>query len=73
MKYIKKKPVKVKNEYGTEVFFNAAMMLMDDELVSFLEPILGFEPEQEFFDAYCEAHLEKYGEPFELAKENPCY
>lgn len=29
--------------------------------------------EQDFFDAYCGAHREKFGEVWELAKPNPCY
>lgn len=63
----------VVNEYGVEIDFDTAVNLMDDELreriSSELAPCTG----QEFFDAYCQAHEEKYGEPWELAKANPVY
>ena len=61
----------VKNFYGVEVEFEAAVNLMNDEI---REELHGeYDNEQEFFDAYCEAHEAKFGEEFELAKENPCY
>ena len=44
---------------------------MDDEI---RESICGtVDSEQEFFTAYEKAHAEKYGEEWELSKENPCY
>ena len=47
------------------------MELMDNEL---RERIFGtVDSEQEFFTAYEKAHAEKYGEEWELSKENPCY
>lgn len=63
----------VKNEYGTKVDYDAAGNLMDIEIIDYLEDHITPCTEQEFFNAYCKAHLEKYGEEFELAKENPCY
>ena len=29
--------------------------------------------EHDFFEAYAKAHEAKFGEEWELAKENPCY
>ena len=63
--------MKVINMNGTEINYEAAVELMDDEI---MESICGtVESEQEFFTAYEKAHAEKYGEEWELSKENPCY
>ena len=58
-------------EYA-EINFEAAVDLMDDELREDLHMKLAPCSDQAFFDAYCEAHKQKFGEEFELAKENPC-
>lgn len=61
----------VTNNYGVEINFDSAVSLMDDEI---RKSICGtVETEQDFFDAYCKAHAEQYGEEFELAKRNPQY
>ena len=63
--------MKVINMNGTEINYEAAVELMDDEI---RESIWGtVDSEQEFFTAYEKAHAEKYGEEWELSKENPCY
>ena len=63
--------MKVININGTEINFEAAAVMMDDEI---RESICGtVDTEQEFFTAYEKAHAEKYGEEWELSKENPCY
>ena len=63
--------MEVINMNGTEINYEAAVELMDDEL---REIICGtVDSEQEFFTAYEKAHAEKYGEEWELSKENPCY
>ena len=63
--------MKVINMNGTEIIYEAAVELMDDEI---RESICGtVDSEQEFFTAYEKAHAEKYGEEWELSKENPCY
>ena len=61
---------KVKNQHGTEIDFEAAVSIMDDDIREELHS-QGIETEQEFFDRYCERHLEKYSEEFEPNKENP--
>ena len=63
----------VKNNYGTEIEWNAALALMDDDLREELNADLAPCTEQEFFEAYEKAHEAKFGEEWELAKENPCY
>ena len=63
----------VKNNYGTEIEWNAALALMDDDLREELNADLAPCTEQEFFEAYEKAHENKFGEEWELAKENPCY
>lgn len=65
--------MKVINMNGSEVNYEAAVMLMDDEIRESLHFELAPCTEQEFFTAYEKAHAEKYGEEFELSKENPCY
>lgn len=61
----------VYNEYDKKIDFDAAQNLMDEEISEELHSEHWFETNQEFFDAYCEKHLEKYGEEFELNKNNP--
>ena len=61
------------NMSGTEINYEAAVELMDDEICESLNFELAPCTEQEFFTAYEKAHVEKYGEEWELSKENPCY
>ena len=63
----------VKNNYGTEIEWNAALAMMDDDLREELNADLAPCTEQEFFEAYAKAHENKFCEEWELAKENPCY
>lgn len=63
----------VNNEYGGQVNYDAAVTMMDEDIMENLHDTITPCTEQEFFDAYCAAHLEKYDEEFEMAKENPCY
>ena len=63
----------VKNNYGVEIEWNTAVNLMDDDLREELNADLAPCTEQEFFEAYAKAHANKFGEEWELAKENPCY
>ena len=65
--------MKVTNMNGTEINYEAAVELMDDEICESLNFELSPCTEQEFFTAYENAHAEKYGEEWELSKENPCY
>lgn len=46
---------------------------MDDDLREELNADLAPCTEQEFFEAYAKAHEAKFGDEWELAKENPCY
>ena len=63
--------MKVINMNGTEINYEAAVALMGDEI---RERICGnIDSEQDFFTAYEKSHAEKYGEEWELSKENPCY
>ena len=61
------------NMNGTEINYESAVELMDDEICESLNFELAPCTEQEFFTAYEKAHAEKYGEEWELSKENPCY
>ena len=65
--------MKVINMNGTEINYDAAVELMDDEICESLNFEIAPCTEQEFFTAYEKAHAEKYGEEWELSKENPCY
>ena len=65
--------MEVINTNGTEINYDAAVMLMDDEIRESLHFEIAPCTEQEFFTAYEKAHAEKYGEEWELSKENPCY
>lgn len=65
--------MKVININGTEIDYDAAVALMDDELCEELNGELAPCTEQEFFSSYEAAHAAKFGEEWELSKENPCY
>lgn len=63
----------VTNSWDVEIDFDAAVALMDDDIREEIARELAPCTEQEFFDAYCKAHEDKYDEEWELAKRNPCY
>lgn len=65
--------MKVINMNGTEINYEVAVELMDDEIREDLHFKLAPCTDQDFFTAYEKAHAEKYGEEWELSKENPCY
>lgn len=61
------------NPYGLEIDWDAAGALMDDAIREEVHAELAPCTPQAFFDRYCKRHEERYGEPWELAKPNPCY
>ena len=63
----------VKNLNGENVCFETAVMYMDDEIREVLHQELAPCSEQEFFTAYEKEHLNKFGELWELSKDNPVY
>ena len=64
---------KITNAAGTEIDFDAAVVLMDDEWREEVHMDLAPCTEQEFFDAYCHLHERKSGEEFEPNKANPVW
>lgn len=65
--------MQVINKNGKQINYDAAVQLMDDEIREELHAELAPCTEQEFFSAYEAAHTEKFGEEWELSKENPCW
>lgn len=65
--------MQVINKSGTQINYDAAVQLMDDKIREELHAELAPCTEQEFFTAYEVAHTDKYGEEWELSKENPCW
>lgn len=63
----------ITNEFGVEINFDAAVNFMDDEIREMLHQEITPCTDQEFFDAYCKAHEDKFDEEWELAKENPVF
>ena len=61
------------NKSGTLIDYDAAVMLMDDDLREELHAVMAPCTEQEFFAAYEVAHEAKYGEEWELSKVSPQY
>lgn len=61
------------NKNGIEINYEAVVGMMDDEIREELHLDLAPCTEQEFFTAYEKAHEEKYGEEWEMSKENPCW
>mgnify|MGYP007099698657 CR=1 FL=1 len=64
---------KVININGTEIDFDAAVELMDDDVREAVHAEFVPCTEQEFFTAYEKAHADKFGQEWELSKANPCY
>lgn len=64
---------KVRNQFGVEVNFEAAVEYMDNDLREKLHIDLVPCTEQEFFTAYCKAHKEHFKEAFVLDESNPIY
>lgn len=56
----------VRTEDGQDVNYDQAVELMDDEIREQLHDELSPCSPQKFFDAYCEAHQDKYGESFRV-------
>lgn len=54
----------VKNADGKDVYWDAAVELMDDDIREQLHREMAPCTDQEFFTAYEKAHLEKFGEEF---------
>lgn len=65
--------MEVVNKNGASINYEAAVALMDDDLREELHSELAPCTEQEFFTAYEVAHAEKFGEEWELSRENPCW
>ena len=64
----------VYNEYGLPINYETAVELMDDDLREELHRMVDETwTDQTFFDRYAAAHLEKFGEEWELAKPNPTF
>lgn len=61
------------NPYGIVIDFDAAGALMDNTIREEVHAELAPCTPQAFFDRYCKRHEERYWEPWELAKPNPCY
>lgn len=66
------RPGTVKNLNGAEINFEAAVNLMEDDLREEIHK-LGLEDNQSFFNVYEKVYFVKYGEIWELSKENPVY
>ena len=64
---------KVINRNGTEIDYESAVELMDDDVRESVAEELAPCTEQEFFTAYEFAHKKKFGEEWELSKENPVW
>ena len=64
--------MKVINKNGVEIDFDFAVELMDDDIREELH-MVGFDSDQDFFEAYEREHEKHYGEEWELSKENPVY
>lgn len=64
---------KVTNEYGYEMDFESAVNMMDADVREQVHRDIAPCTDQEFFDAYCKAHEEAFGEPFFLTEPNPVW
>lgn len=62
---------KIINEAGTEIDYEAAANLMDDDIREKLHSKLAPCTEAKFWKAYCAAHRRHFREEFEPNKRNP--
>lgn len=65
--------ITVTNKSNKKIVWDAAVMLMDEDIRETLHNEMAPCTEQEFFSAYEIAHEAKYGEEWGLSKDNPCY
>ena len=63
----------VKNFWGREFDADIAYHYMDEVVSENVWEEIAPCTDQEFFDAYCKAHEDKFDEEWELAKENPVF
>lgn len=61
------------NEWGTEINYDIAVSMMDDDLREEIHRELAPCTEQEFFDEYAKRHKEKFDEEWIFTEKNPCY
>lgn len=61
------------NGWGTKLDYEAAVILMDDDLREEIHRDLAPCSAQEFFSEYERRHFEKFGEEWELSKKNPTW
>lgn len=68
---------KVINKNGTEIDYEAALALMDEDILDDMsqEWYSAYHPmtDQDWFTRYETLHEQKYGEEWELSKSNPTY
>ena len=62
----------VTNKNGAMIDFEAALALMDIDIMHELETVW-YNNDQDYFTAYEAEHLKKYGKEWELSKANPTY
>lgn len=66
--------IMVRNANGTLIDFEASEILMDYDLKEEIYFAIGGEcTQQEFFTAYEKEHKKKFGEEWELSKDNPVW
>lgn len=63
----------VTNSAGIAIDFDAAVAYMDPDIRETVHYRLAPCTDQEFFDAYCAAHLEEFGEQFAPDCENAAW
>ena len=71
---------KVINKNGTEIDYESALMLMDEDILDIMssewyewDGVYHPVTDQEWFSRYEVLHEKKYGEEWELSKSNPTY
>jgi len=63
----------ITNQAGTEIDYDAAVNLMDDDIREELHNELAPCSNEEFFKTYCARHRERHDEEFEPNKRNPVW
>lgn len=64
----------VMNSWGLGIPFDTFFVYADDIIREFIHDCIDSTcTEQEFFDMYCEEHLDRFGEVFFLDTQNPTF
>jgi hypothetical protein len=70
---VEEKHLTIRNEWGREIDYEAAVALMDDDIREQMASEGEWPEGESFFNEYARRHLARFGQEFEPAKRNPVW